>query len=329
MSPTASRFKFCFTVDTEPDDLWASNRVLSFDHFDRLASFHRRVVEHGGRPTYLTTSEVAESPQARRAVDSCLSFGQCELGAHFHTWTRKWPFQIPSFPSAVHAMAHCLGEQTERAMLHFTCKVLDATFHVQPHSYRGGRWSLGTHTAASLASCGIGVDSSVLPGVSFSNFRSPLIDGADYRKANPCPHWLKNSEPRVLEIPLGAAWWPACVPQTPFCLLKPAQRILNFVRVPSVGHHWLRPTYYSPRTLRGVMRSLKRRNIPIWVCMIHSSELRPCSPLPSEDRVNRFIDRCMQTITLAAEMGAVPATLSEAALAWTEHSDPLPAVKQH
>ena len=28
-------FRFCFTLDTEPDDLWANRPVLSFEHFRR------------------------------------------------------------------------------------------------------------------------------------------------------------------------------------------------------------------------------------------------------------------------------------------------------
>src|SRR6202035_5849383 len=89
---SSSEFLFCFTVDTEPDNLWANRPVLSFEHFRRLPEFHQSICGAGARPTYLTTSEVAESVEARKALEACRDHYPCEIGAHYHTWTREWPF---------------------------------------------------------------------------------------------------------------------------------------------------------------------------------------------------------------------------------------------
>ena len=48
-----SEYRFCFTLDTEPDDLWARRPALSFEQFNVLPGFQDLIVESGGRPTYL------------------------------------------------------------------------------------------------------------------------------------------------------------------------------------------------------------------------------------------------------------------------------------
>ena len=127
------RFSFCFTLDTEPDDLWANRPNLSFEHFKRLTAFHRRIVDAGARPTYLTTSEVAEDSSARGALLECMGQGDCEIGAHFHTWTREWPFPVPQLERReLHVMAHQLGEEIETAMLEYTCDSIEKAFGSRP-----------------------------------------------------------------------------------------------------------------------------------------------------------------------------------------------------
>jgi hypothetical protein len=61
------------------------------------------------------------------------------------------------------------------------------------------------------------------------------------------------------------------------------------------------------------MKSLKAAGIPVWVFMIHSSEIAPCKPLPTEEAVKSFVERCEQAIAAAVDLGARGVTLSEAA----------------
>ena len=158
--PQQQEFLFCFTVDTEPDNLWANRSVLTFEHFRDLPGFHERICDAGAAPTYLTTSEVAESLEGQRSLDRCRERHVCEIGAHFHTWTREWPFPVPDLGNPrLHAMAHRLGQKIEQAMLSFTCDALHRAFNIEPRSYRGGRWSLGPDSEQSLRNCGISVDS--------------------------------------------------------------------------------------------------------------------------------------------------------------------------
>jgi hypothetical protein len=309
------KYKFCFTLDTEPDNLWDFSPTVTFEHFERLPEFHHRLVEAGARPTYLTTSEVAEDPSARSSLLRCLSEGVAEIGAHFHTWTRQWPFRHPELGSPpLQAMAHQLGAGVEEQMLDFTCSALRGAFGGPVTSYRGGRWSFGRQSPRSLANCGILVDSSFTPGLSWSDAKDRLVDGTDYRRAGRRPSWLvaPGADHRpVLELPVGAAWFPEWAWK-----LKPElRRYLGGVRTRlgmRGGHRWLRPTRTSVADMRAVMESLKRDDIPVWVFMIHSSEIIPCRPLPTTLEVDRFIERCASGVRAAVELGAEPVTLSEA-----------------
>ena len=83
-SAAGKKFFFCFTLDTEPDNLWEPFTGLGFAHFARLYDFHRALADRGARPVYLTTSEVAECPQSARAMEKILKTGKAESGAFSH-----------------------------------------------------------------------------------------------------------------------------------------------------------------------------------------------------------------------------------------------------
>ena len=286
------------------------------------------MVEAGAYPTYLTTSEVAESAPARRALLDCLANGVAEIGAHFHTWTRTWPFETPALGDPpLQAMAHQLGQQIEERMLSYTCAALVKAFGRPPTSYRGGRWSLGRESTRSLINCGIEVDSTVTPGLTWADSSSRLVDGPDYRCARRGPYWLEGPEghSQVLEIPVGAAWFPSAgrrLPPFPRRVLSKVRRLAGL----RGGHCWLRPTRVSVSDMRATMESLKSDGIPVWVFMIHSSEIVPCQPLSTHRDVDAFVDRCIGAIRCAIELGAEPATLTEAAR-WLKQSLPRPPAR--
>jgi hypothetical protein len=171
----------CFTVDTEPDNLWGDSAAITFDHFSRLFEFHRALSNRGARPTYLTTSEVVEHIGARQVMERILATGPAEVGTHFHTWTRKWPFPVADLGNPpLHAMAHQLGQETEERMLAYTCDSIRRNLGVLPVSYRGGRWSLNGSSVKSLHNCGILIDSTVVPGQNWEDGRHPLLNGPDF-----------------------------------------------------------------------------------------------------------------------------------------------------
>lgn len=314
-------FQFSFTLDTEPDDLWANRPELTFEHFRRLPEFHRKMRAAGAKPVYLTTSEVAQDPGARAVLRQFLDEGGCEIGAHFHSWTREWPFPVPDLSwrgSRLHAMAHQLGQGVEEAMLDYTCGELASAFGVRPASYRGGRWSLSRDTITSLRNCGIEVDSTVTPGIVWKDQRHTLLDGPDFSRSSRFPSSLSRAmgggddRQGPLEIPVGSAWFPEWGEHAGDVVRKQLKRVGDHTPI-RAGHRLLRPTRCSVEDMTAVMKSLKKAGVPVWVLMIHSSEISPCNPLPNEEEVQKFVDRCERIVQVALELGAVSSTLTEAA----------------
>jgi hypothetical protein len=318
MAGTPLRPFFCFTLDTEPDDLWADRPTLTFDHFERLAGFHRELTERGARPTYLTTSEVAEHLPSARVLGRILDTGQGEVGAHFHTWTRSWPFPVPDLGSPpVHATAQQLGQAVEEQMLDHTCTAIERELGIRPVSHRGGRWSLGGPSVRSLRNCGIGVDSTVTPGLSWVDPTHPLKSGPDFRASPRRPHYLAGDslEPResgdVLELPVGASFHPnrrAALGRGSWARLR---RGLRGLAGRPAGVLWLRPTLMSRRQGRLCLEQLRRDGLPVWVAMVHSSEISPNRYFPTDEEVARFRRRCLQLVEDAVALGAAGATLEE------------------
>jgi hypothetical protein len=317
-----SKFYFCFTLDTEPDDLWEPFTGLRFEHFKRLFAFHQSLAERGARPVYLTTSEVADDPEAAPVLEKILATGQAELGAHFHTWTRTWPFEVPALGAPpLQALAHQLGQPLEEKMLHYTCDTLERVFGIRPQSYRGGCWSFNPHSVRSLRNCGIAVDTTVTPGKTWHDSQHVLLDGPDFRHFPRHPfYWQvdsaewKNDSGAVLEFPVGASFVP---PGWLGSLRNPIGKLARrFATALGKPHSWLwlRPTLMTQSRLSACLRLLRDDNIPVWVAMIHSSEIIPSHKLPTEEAVKRFIQRCLQLVEDAVELGATCVTLTEAKL---------------
>ena len=208
-------FKFCFTLDTEPDNLWSDPPSISFEHFSRLLDFHQELVAQGARPTYLTTSEVAEDAGASRILGKILETGSAEIGAHFHTWTRSWPFNVPDLQNPpIHACAHQLGQELEERMLGYTRESIERAFRVRLVSYRGGRWSLNEHSLKSLRNNGFRVDSTVTPGFTWESSGNHLCSGPDFRHLPNHPFFFRGEsfQPsrhgEILELPVGVGFIP-------------------------------------------------------------------------------------------------------------------------
>src|SRR6185503_18401900 len=101
-------------------------------------------------------------------------------------------------------------------------------------------------------------------------------------------HWNLHRTLRI-EIPVGAAWFPAWGEGASNNTRKNLARV--GARLPiRAGHRWLRPTHSSVEDMTAVMKSLKAAAVPVWVFMIHSSEIAPCQLLPTEDEVRKLVE---------------------------------------
>jgi hypothetical protein len=155
------------------------------------------------------------------------------------------------------------------------------------------------------------VDSTVTPGLSWRDPSHPWLDGPDFGDF-PCqPYRLSD---QVLELPVGgAAWPPGAASFFAHPIAKGLTEALGKISGLRLGHRWLRPTTASVADMRAVMTQLRRQGCRIWVFMIHSSEIIPCWHHPSQEHVRSFLQRCLEAVRAAQELGALAATLNEAA----------------
>jgi hypothetical protein len=252
-------------------------------------------------------------------MEKILETGQAEIGAHFHSWTRSWPFAVPGLGSPpLHAMAHQLGQSVEERMLQYTCDSLEKNLKVRPRSYRGGRWSFNQGSVRSLRNSGILVDTTVTPGRSWQDQRHPYLDGPDFRRCSRYPHYYRvdcgETDPSsgdVLELPVGSSYLAPGWLGTADGLIGRGARRLSSLMGRAHGWLWLRPTSMSTSQSRACLEALRDDQVPVWVAMIHSSEIMPCQPFPTESAVKKFIERCLRLVDLAVQLGATCATLDE------------------
>ncbi len=247
-----------------------------------------------------------------------LETGQAEIGAHFHTWTRVWPFRLPDLGNPpVHACAHQLGQELEEQMLEFTCRAIERCFGLRPLSHRGGRWSLNGQSVKSLRNCGIRVDTTVTPGINWEDRSHPLLSGPDFRGFDSNPFLVSGEslQPRrsgeVLELPVGAAFLPDRKTALDSQFTTKVRRGLRrLVGMPS-GVLLLRPTWQTRGEMRACLRELRRHSINVWVAMIHSSEIMPNHYFSTETEVDAFCERCYGLVEDAMELGAVGVSLDD------------------
>ena len=211
-----------------------------------------------------------------------------------------------------------LVSRSKSRMLQYTCASLEKNLGVRPRSYRGGRWSFNEDSIRSLRNSGIRVDTTVTPGRTWQDQRHPYLEGPDFRQCPRHPYYYRvnSAEPNpdsgdVLELPVGASYIsPGRLGAGNGLVGRSTRKLLSLLDR-AHGWLWLRPTSMTKTELCACLKSLRRDQIPVWVSMIHSSEIIPCRQLPTEEATKQFIKRCLQLVEVAVSMGATCATLDE------------------
>ncbi len=131
-----------------------------------LPVFHRLCQEFGVRPTYLVSWSVASDKVCSSILENLLSSGDCEVGIHPHLW------ETPPFIKQDSSNNAWVG-------LDYTSEVLEAKLTTltdfitkrfgRPTSHRAGRWGIDARQVNMLLSLGIRVDSSIIPGIDWSD----------------------------------------------------------------------------------------------------------------------------------------------------------------
>lgn len=315
------------TVDTEADNQWAHGIPLTTKNVEYWQPFQRICRNHGFKPTYLITSEMADDAAAQSLLRRWARSGEAEVGAHLHPWTTPPFLDQPglSYNDVAHAFISELPNDLVRAKLEHLTEQIQEKIGARPTSFRAGRYGLNSSAAAILRELDYVVDSSVTPLTKW-NKQQGLPGGSggpDFSKHSAAPFVIEGTgDPGLLEIPvtITATWsllrrYPSLI--RPYFRAIPvrAARKLTGYRWPPPQPVWLHPAHFQFR-----QRDLRRacmcqvRDYGVAVMMVHSSELMPGgSPrTTSAEAARTVLERLDSFLGYARSKGVVGATLSEA-----------------
>lgn len=193
--------KIFITIDTEEDN-WGeyhetSGSVENILALPRLQSMFDR---YGAIPTYLINYPVASQNKSIDILSSFLANETCELGTHCHPWNTP---PLEEELNERNSMMCNLDYDLLLKKMTFLHNTIQKNFHINPVTFRAGRWALNEDVAKCLVDLGYLVDTSMSPFVDWSNSFGPNFR---YSSTNPFYFNASNLEAHdsdgdLLEIP--------------------------------------------------------------------------------------------------------------------------------
>jgi hypothetical protein len=321
------------TVDTEADNQWDYNEVVTAENLDHIPRFQGLCERYGLRPTYLCTFEVVESPRFESVLRPYQERGAAEIGAHLHPWTNP-PFgpaaragidkdAYPAYPSE-------LTPEDFGAKLKALTDRIAVRADRAPTSYRAGRWGFTAAHVPVLVSLGYTVDCSVTPLVSWAKNAGRRGGGPDFCAAPLMPYFLDPTDvcragpSTLLEVPVTIVLPNAVMRQSArlrqaFLRHRETLMCRTLDKVFHLDPWWFRPYHaMSAERMLKVYRVARARKLPAVEMMLHSSELMPDgSPYnPTEASVERLYERLERVFAQLARDGCQGTTLSAFAKCW-------------
>jgi len=301
-------------IDTEADDQWTRHgrEQNAVTNALRLPALQKLLDEHGARPTYVVTWEMATRPESRAVLRELAQGGRCEIGTHLHPWSSP-PFRLEDLRD--HTYPHNLPpELLERQLTELT-QAIQAGLGVRPTTYRAGRNGFDHRSLNVLERLGYTVDTSVDPLFNERRKRGMLFAGAPLFPYHPDYADVRRpGTAKILEVPISSATLPFLPKslEAAYARLRPipwrgALRRLGLRPV------WLRPSYTSLPDMRAFADALHARRAPCFNLIFHSSEVLPGgSPYtPDAPSVERFLDDLRRILDHLVALGAVGRTYAE------------------
>lgn len=284
--------KFVVTIDTEADDQWKQDGVVTLANLEALPHFQAFMEERGVMPTYLCSYETLAHPVLKELAQAHAE-GRAEVGGHLHPWTTP-PFD--TFDDEIQRFPLELPETALAEKLAVLTKTLAALLGEPPVSFRAGRWGADERVYRAVHAAGYRVDSSVTPGIEWRRvIKNPAPHAAipDFRNVGPAPFTVSGTN--LTEYPMSIL---------PTGIL-PSLRLARYANrkdgIGRIARALSRPRWCRifPETtlndLIAVYRAARARSLSVLVFMIHSSELMVgASPYVKDqvalDRIYRLLD---------------------------------------
>lgn len=191
---------FFLTVDTEGDNSWDKPKIIKTENVERLQRFQSLCDDYNVKPIYLTNFEAVENKAYQEFVKQ--NFSNLEIGLHLHAWNSPPKFQLTHDDMFHQPYLHEYPKNEIISKIDFLVKKLQDTFSTEIISHRGGRYSISKDIFESLASNGIKIDCSVVPGFDWrTSMGNPNGKGGpDFRKYNSS---IFEIHPGITEIPVS------------------------------------------------------------------------------------------------------------------------------
>ncbi|WP_375270832.1 WalW protein [Sphingomonas sp.] len=198
--PAAFGRRFVVTIDTEEEFDWSLPGAS--DDYDvsavaALPAMHRRLAARGVSPIYLVDYVIAASAPASAVLrDILASDPATEIGAQLHSWVTP-PFGAANAP--VETFAGSLPREMEAAKLDRLVAMIERAFSRRPRVYRAGRYGVGPHTIAALATRGFRADASMRARFDYSRKGGPDFTAVE-------PGAFQLDVPTMIELPLSTIY---------------------------------------------------------------------------------------------------------------------------
>ena len=279
--------KFIITIDTEADNQWRQDGVLSLKNIYYLARLQKLCDQYNFPVTYLVTYEVANDENASFLLKKFQQESKSEIGAHLHPWSTPPNYEFEK-DGKVQVFPSELDDNSLKLKLTNLTEKITEVFGQKPESFRAGRWGFDERLVKYLLYLGYKVDCSITPKISWINFKGLASGkgGPDFRLATVYPYYLSEQDicqigqSKLLEVPMTILYTGSLIREggalaKKFVLMPNSivKKVLNklFFRL-----KWARifpeTTIYD---LKEMCYCARKNNLPAIEFMIHSSELMP------------------------------------------------------
>ena len=293
----------CVTIDTEPDcDIhWRRSEPLTFESVlsgipDILRPLWNK---YDIKPVYFVSPEVVQNDDCCQVLRQEVQLG-AEIGAHLHGEYIEPQRKYESFAGTLSDEFPCFAysREIELVKIKNLTELIAGKFSVSPISYRAARYGADLDTIKSLEELNYKVDSSVTPGVDWSDEGGP-----DHSRAPKQPYFISAKDyysagtSDVLEVPITVSG-------------------KRFVFLPDrwVYYRWLRPTHMTAFEMRMLAGEFARSYAePVLNLMFHSMEVVPGRTPFVRTKLGQkmYLNRLASILRYLAKMDFESRTLAE------------------
>jgi hypothetical protein len=157
------------SIDTEEDNWTPATRDITTRNISQLPKLAALFERLGVRATYFTTYQAAICAESASVLRALHGSGSAEIAAHLHPWNTP---PLCGIESAVSMLLSYPPEVQELKIARLV-DALRSQLHIEPVSFRAGRFGLGATTIPMLLRSGLHTDSSVTPLLSWEKHGGP------------------------------------------------------------------------------------------------------------------------------------------------------------